>query len=603
MMGIAGRHILSAALCLAFSSQIPAQQQSRADQAALVVTHVTVIDATGAPARPDTTVVVTGDRISIIGGAAHTVIPKAARVIDGTGKFLIPGLWDMHVHLDYKDYLPLFIANGVTGVRVMWGDPEHHAWRRQSEAGSLLAPRMKIGSAIVDGPIPYWRGSISVANETQARQVVADAKRLGADFVKIYQWLPHDLYLDIADESKKQGIPFEGHLPVTVTAEEGSRAGQKSFEHLVGVLPACSTRSEDLFKAAQADFPTATQSKGKFEELHDTPSGQEMLETYSHKKAVALSAVFKSNGTWQCPTLVLLRMFGYGDDRAFLDDPRLKYMPRRMRESWDPAQLDGARTPQDFAYSRKEFQRDLQVVGIMEKSGVGILAGTDSQNPYTFYGFSLHDELGLLVQAGLSPMQALQAATLNPAMFFRMEKDFGTIQTGKVADLVLLDANPLEAISNTKKIDAVIYRGTLYSRAALDEMLARVEALAARQLIGAVLFKTIQNKGIEAAIRQYRDLMAAQPEAYDTSEEEFIGLGYQLIRQKGYKEAIEIFKLSVEVYPASYNTYDSLAEAYMDNGDRDLAIENYKASLQLNPNSAHGIEMLRKLQATPSGIR
>jgi hypothetical protein len=223
---------------------------------------------------------------------------------------------------------------------------------------------------------------------------VVDAKRLGADFVKIYQWLPHDLYLDIADEAKKQGIPFEGHLPVTVTAEEGSRAGQKSFEHLVGVLPACSTRSDELFRAAQADFPTAAQSKGKFEELHDTRSGQEMLDTYSHKRAAALSAVFKSNGTWQCPTLVLLRMFAYGDDRWFLDDPRLKYMPRRMRESWDPAKLDGARTPQDFAYSRKEFQKDLQVVGTMEKSGVGILAGTDSQNPYTFYGFSLHDELG-----------------------------------------------------------------------------------------------------------------------------------------------------------------------------------------------------------------
>jgi tetratricopeptide (TPR) repeat protein len=183
-----------------------------------------------------------------------------------------------------------------------------------------------------------------------------------------------------------------------------------------------------------------------------------------------------------------------------------------------------------------------------------------------------------------------------------MEKDFGTIQTGKVADLVLLDANPLEAIGNTKKIDAVIYRGKLYSRAALDEMLTKVEALAARPLIGAVLLKTIQDKGIEGAIKQYRDLMATQPEAYDISEEEFIGLGYQLIRKKGYKEAIEIFKLSVEAYPASYNAYDSLAEAYMDNGDRDLAIQNYKTSLQLNPKSANGMEMLRKLEAS-SGIR
>ena len=179
--------------------------------------------------------------------------------------------------------------------------------------------------------------------------------------------------------------------------------------------------------------------------------------------------------------------------------------------------MDGERTPEDFAYSRKEFQKDLQVVGAMESSGVGILAGTDSQNPYSFYGFSLHDELGFLVQAGLSPMQALQATTLNPATFFGLEKDLGTIEKGKIADLVLLDANPLEAIGNTKRIDAVVYRGKLYPKAALDEMLNKVAALAARPLIGSVLFKTIQEKGIEAAVTRYRELKATEPNAYDLS--------------------------------------------------------------------------------------
>jgi cytosine/adenosine deaminase-related metal-dependent hydrolase len=556
-----------------------------------------VIDATGAPARPDTTIVIVGDRIAEIGTSGKARVPKADQVVDGTGKFLIPGLWDMHVHLDYKDYLPLFIANGVTGVRVMWGHPEHQQWRKDIEARRLLGPRMMIGSAIVDGPNPYWRSSISVSNEAQARQAVADAKRDGADFVKIYQFLPHDLYFDIADESKKEGIPFEGHLPVTVTAEEGSRAGQKSFEHLVGVLPACSTRSQELFQAAQADFAQGLTSKGKFEGLHVTRLGQEMLDSYSADKAAALSAVFKSNGTWQCPTLTLLHMFGYGDDPAFLKDPRLKYIPPRRRASWDPANLEGTRTAEDFAYSKREFQKYLQVVGAMQKSGVGILAGTDTQNPYTFYGFSLHDELGFLVQAGLSPMEALQASTLNPARFFGKEKDFGTVEKGKIADMVLLDADPLDAIGNTKKINAVVYAGTLYSRSVLDEMLAKVESLAARPLIGNVLFKTILERGIDAAVTQYRELKATQPDAYDFSEDEFIGLGYGLIHTKKYKEAIEIFKLSVEAYPESYNPYDSLAEAYMDNGDKELAIRNYKKSLQINPNNANGIKMLTKLNA------
>jgi tetratricopeptide (TPR) repeat protein len=595
-MGIPARNIVCAALCLGISTVMAAQDEPGRDPATLAIAHVTVIDATGAPARPDTTVIVVGGRIAAIGKAGETPIPKGARVVDGAGKFLIPGLWDMHVHLDFKESLPLFIANGVTGVRVMWGEPQHHEWRTQIEAGTLLGPRMKIASPIVDGPKPYWPGSVSVANEAEARQAVAISKKYGADFIKVYQFLPRDLYLDIADEAKKEGIPFEGHLPVTVTAEEGSRAGQKSFEHLEGVLPAVSTRSAELFQAAQADF-AAIQTKGKFEGLHDTPLGREMLETYSPEKAAALSQVFKANGTWQCPTLVLLHMFAYGDDPAFLADPRLKYIPPRAKRDWDPSKLEGNRTPQDFAYSKLEFARYLQVVGDMTRAGVGILAGTDTQNPYSFYGFSLHDELGFLVQAGLSPMQALQAATVSPAHFFGMEKDLGTVEKGKVADLVLLDANPLEAIGNTKRIDAVVYGGKLYARAALDGMLADVAALEARPLIGEVLFKTIQASGIEAAVKQYRELKATQPAAYDFSEGEFIGLGYALLHQKRYKDAIEIFKLSVEAYPDSYNTYDSLGEAYMDDGEKDLAIVNYEKSLQLKPDSHNGMEMLKKLKA------
>ncbi len=589
--------ILSSLCCLTVTYRAAGQDVSIPHPQTLVITHVTVIDATGMPARPNEAVLIIGDRIERVGDSSKTRIPKGAAVLDATGKFLIPGLWDMHVHLNYKDYLPLFLANGVTGVRVMWGEPDHHEWRKQIEAGQTLGPRMMIGSGIVDGPKPYWPGSISVANESQARQAVAEAKREGADFVKIYQFLPRDLYFDIADESKKERIPFEGHLPVTITVEEGSRAGQKSFEHLVGILPAASTHSDELFQAAQVDFAEALRSRGKFEGLHVTPLGQEMLNTFSAEKAASLSAVLKANSTWQCPTLSLLHMFAYGDSPAFLNDPRLKYMPPRLKERWDPRQITGPRTPEDFEYSRREFQRYLEVVGVMEKSGVGILAGTDTQNPYMFYGFSLHDELGLLVQAGLSPMQALQAATLNPARFWGKEKDLGTIEKGKIADLVLLNANPLDAINNTKRIDAVVYGGKLYPRSSLDEMLANVEAMAARPLIGTVLFKTIQNDGIEAAVKQYRDLKTTQPKAYDFSEDELIGLGYQLIGMKNYKGAIEIFKLDVEAYPTSFNAYDSLGEAYMDNGDKDRAILNYEKSLQLNPRNHNGVEMLKKLNA------
>jgi hypothetical protein len=198
-------------------------------------------------------------------------------------------------------------------------------------------------------------------------------------------------------------------------------------------------------------------------------------------------------------------MFGFGDDPAFLNDPRLKYMPQVFREFfWDPAAIDGKRTSEDFAYMKKEFQKDLEVVGAMQRFGVGILAGTDTPNPFCFPGFSLHDELGLLVQAGLSPTEALQAATLNPARFLGREKDFGTVENGKLADLVLLDANPLDDIANTKRIAAVVYGGKLYPKASLDEMLAKVETLASKRSIGmSILIWLAKNVDEDAFYHKY----------------------------------------------------------------------------------------------------
>jgi imidazolonepropionase-like amidohydrolase len=570
---------------------------SGVSQNILAITHANVIDVTGGPTQRNYTVVISGDRITEMGNSSKIRAPKNAEVVDATGKFLIPGLWDMHVHPDGKDYLPLFIANGVTGIRVMWGDPEDHEWRKAIEAGDLIGPRMIIASPLVDGPKPYWRGSISVSSEAEARQVVIKAKQDGADFVKVYQFLPRDLYFAIADEAKKQAMPFAGHVPISVSAQEASSAGQKSFEHLVGILPACSSRSADLLKGQQDDLTEGLLAKPRFWGAHVVESRQMMLDTYSPDQVAALCAVLKGNGTWQVPTLTLLRMFAYGDDPAFLKDARLKYVPIHTRASWDPSAIDGKRSPEDFAYMKREFQKDLEVVGAMQRAGVGILAGTDTANPFCFPGFSLHDELGLLVQAGLSPMEALQAATLNPARFQGKENDLGTVEKGKIADLVLLDANPLDEIGNTKRIAAVVSAAKFYSRAALDRMLAKVEAVANREPIGDVLFTTIQEKGVDAAIKQYRELKSNQAAAYDFNENEFIGLGYGLLHMKKFREAIEIFKLSVEAYPQSYNAYDSLGEAYMDNGDKELAIKNYQKSLGLNPGNANGVEKLKELRA------
>jgi imidazolonepropionase-like amidohydrolase len=583
-----------AIFCVA-AAQTIAQAKKSAD---IVLTHVTIIDVTGGPTLRDMSVLIAGNRISKIESTNKFSAPPTSEVIDATGKFLIPGLWDMHVHPHSPQDLSLFIANGITGIRIMWGDRDDFASRKERDAGRLLAPHMYIASPIIDGPKPFWPGSISVSTEAEARTVVDRAKAAGADFVKVYSFLPREEFLAIADEAKKQNISFAGHVPMSVSAQEASDAGMKSIEHLTGVMQACSTLSADLDKASEADLDEHNSTGERFfEGPHVHAFHEQMFATCDPEKATALYEVFKRNGTWQTPTLTLWRMFSSLNDPAFTVMPALKFVPIRERQSWDPANRSNQSLAENTALSKPEFQKDLQLVAAMQKAGVGILAGTDTGNPYCIPGFALHDELKLLVQAGLTPLQALQAATTNPAQFIANENDFGAVRPGKLANLVLLDANPLDAIANTTKIRAVILDGQFFDRPTLDAMLAKVAALANRKPIGDVLFATIQKDGIHAAVDQYHQLVATQHDGYDFSENEFVSLGYRLLHMQKVTDAIEVFKLSVEAYPQSYNTYDSLAEAYMDHGDRDLAIQNYRKSLELNPANANGTKMLQKLLA------
>ncbi|MGH9752966.1 MAG: amidohydrolase family protein [Blastocatellia bacterium] len=455
-----------------------AQSQPSSQSKPLVFTHVTVIDATGAAAKPDMTVVLTGERITEIGKSGKVRIPREAQIVDATGKFLIPGLWDMHIHWYQKDYLPLFIANGVTGVRQMWGFPMHYEWRKEMGKGALLGPRMNIASAIVDGPQPIHRGSIAVGNEAEARQAVIKSKQDGAEFIKVYSLLSREAYFAIADEAKKQGIPFAGHVPRSVTAAEVSDVGQKSIEHLSGVAFACSSREAEL-PADLAELRKEVAAGANYLSLLRRLEAKH-LDTYSEQKASALFARFKQNATWQVPTLTVLRGGAFLDDPNFTNDPRLKYLPAEIRARWEPKnnRVFQNSTAADFASLKKVFAKQLQIVGEMRRAGVELLAGTDVLNPYCFPGFSLHDELALLVKAGLTPMEALQAATRNPARYLGLLDSLGTVEKGKIADLVLLEANPLAEISNTQKINAVIVGGKLIAKSEIEAMLAKVEAAA-----------------------------------------------------------------------------------------------------------------------------
>jgi imidazolonepropionase-like amidohydrolase len=440
----------------------------------LVIKRVTVIDATGKAAQPDMTVVVEGDHIAAVSPWKKAKVPKNAQVVDGAGKFLIPGLWDMHAHgasdgRAAQSY-PLYLANGVVGVRDMWGPSDANAWRTQHASSDKPSPSVYLGSPIVDGPIPMSPGSIAIANEAQGREVVAQQQQRGADFIKVYSLLPRDIYFAIADEARKRGIPFEGHVPLWVKAAEASDAGQKSIEHLTQVAYGCS--GEALIAGTRAaGSPIGPNQNPRFlKELR-------AFETYDEAKAQALFARFVKNGTWQCPTLTVSRWVTRLNDAPSVDDARLKYVRKNAR-SFDPKTnvLFKDMTAEGWAASRSVFHENMKLVGRMHRAGVSILAGTDTFNPPP--GFSLHDELALLVEAGLSPMAALQASTSNAARFMGQLDRRRTIEPGKIADLVLLDKDPLADIHNTRYIEAIVLNGKLMPRTALDAMLVEAETLA-----------------------------------------------------------------------------------------------------------------------------
>jgi imidazolonepropionase-like amidohydrolase len=463
------------------------------DTKPIAVSHVTIIDVAGGSTQQDMTVVITGDRITSIGKTENVAIPDNAEAIDGAGKFLIPGLWDMHVHMPTPAYLPLFLANGVTGVREM------HAFfpamifkmRQDIREGKLLGPRIVAAGAIIDGPKPFWPGSEIAGNEEEARKAVQSLKKRGADFIKVYTKLPRPAYQAIADEAKKQGLPFVGHVPESVSAAEASDLGQKSMEHLYGIVQACSTeedklRQEELEGMAKLDNPAIRPFMVR--------TWVKAMDTYNEEKAQALFAKFAKNGTWQDPTLTVLRAMASFNDETFLKDPRVKYMPAFLTSNWPkPAKPSEPPAPstspvprgtppggrgqgEGAAGLKRSYQNACRLVTAMHKAGIRFLAGTDVTNPYCFPGFSLHDELSLLVsEAHFTPLEALQCATVNPAIFLGLERDLGTVDKGKIADLVLLDANPLDDIHNTQKIAAVFTAGRHLAKPDLQKMLKDAE--------------------------------------------------------------------------------------------------------------------------------
>jgi imidazolonepropionase-like amidohydrolase len=413
-----------------------------------------VIDATGAAAKLNMTVVIVNERIAEIGQSGKMQIPKGAQVIDATGKFLIPGLWDMHVHLakSGENTLPLFIVNGVTSVRDMGGDAELLLkWRKEVAEGKRLGPRIKTAGPILEsasnvermkkeGTVePVDRFRRGVPNPESAEGIVDSLAKLGVDFLKIRTAASLETFKAIAAAAKKHNLPLVGH-PVA-SPEEIIKAGQRSLEH--GFFPPLSGRTKEQRAELFRQFAV--------NKIAVTPTlivGEALLTPYDKTAAIF-------------------------EDKGGKIEPRRKYLSGYLIEDWREQLAEKKDNKFDLTGMLAERLRDMRE---MREAGVGLMPGTDVGVLLIFPGFSLHDELRLFVeQIGMSPMEAIISATRIPAEFFGIADTLGTIEKGKIADLVLLEADPLENINNTRRVDAVVVGGKLIPKKALQAMLASGE--------------------------------------------------------------------------------------------------------------------------------
>lgn len=444
--------------------------------AVLAIQDVAIIDVIEGKTLPRRTVVVKEGRISAITTGKP---PQGAQVVNGSGKFLIPGLWDMHIHLRggaesmraNDAMLNLYLAHGVTGVREMGGDLTDTVfqWRDAIDDGKKLGPKIFTSGPKLDGAKPAWPGSLPVTSPEQAAAAVAQLAAKNADLVKLYfDTLDEATLKAITAAAHKQKLKVAGHLPRNLTVRDSIEAGIDEVQHayyylLAGASVAEGSVSREFGQRAASGNPMTTEEWAR-----------RLLDDYSQAQAQAMVAMLAKNEVYVTPTLDAGNIsIGVGT-QPYGRDLRARFIPKGIYESWDPNK--GRRRPpsDSFRKIRGEMnQRAVGLIRLLRDGGVALLAGSDSghSNNNIYPGWSLHEEMSLLRDAGLSNAEALRTATINAAEFFKATKRHGSIDKGKAADLVLLDADPLVDIRNTQRISGVVRAGRWLDRQSLDQLM------------------------------------------------------------------------------------------------------------------------------------
>lgn len=375
-----------------------------------VFEHVNILPMTSEIVLYDYSVIVTDGKIQNIGRANNISIPKSATIINGSGKYLMPGLADMHTHIMAEDDMDLYLANGITMVRNMWGGPFHLELKRKIEQGEIQGPRVLTTGPLMDGYPPVWPGSTIILSTFQAKSLVGLYKQQGYDYIKVYDGLSENIYRAILKEAKAQKIPVVGHVPYKVGVKKAIMYGQKSFEHLFG-----------------------------------------------YKSTPELYNLTVENEVWNCPTLIAFT----SKKKALQEEPveGMEYIPAERLKIWEIQQYNGN---YEWAVFKTKKLHDV---------GAKLLAGTDANNPYIVPGFSMHEELERLTKIGFSPYETLKMSTVDAAEFAGLSELIGTVEIDKNAELILLNQNPLLNISNTRLLEGVMKNGEWINRTELDAKL------------------------------------------------------------------------------------------------------------------------------------